>query len=76
MVETDLLPVVGDMAAFTILAEAALMGIILTMTAVAIMRRLPVLAAFHMAILALDLGTGMPSGQRKVRPLMIKSFAV
>jgi len=76
VIETNLFPVVSDMAAFAFLAETAFVGVVLSMTAVAILWRITMLTAFFVAILTLHLGTRVPSRKREIGPLVIKGFAI
>ena len=52
VIEPDLLPVNGDMATFTVLAQPALVGIVLPMAAITIVRRLTMLFILLVTILA------------------------
>ena len=55
VIEPDLLPVIGDMTTFAILAQPAFMGIVLPVTTITIVGRLTMLFILLVAILAFNL---------------------
>lgn len=76
VIEAHLVPAAGNVAVITRFAKAPLVLIIFSMTGITIGRRQAERFATWVAIGTFDFRTGMRSGERKIRPLVVKRSVV